>query len=71
MTKPKNILNKKTYIDKDGYRTYPDENGFVHCDCGIKTPSYSAIDLWCIVNEKFYCYTCQKENEIGWFERVK
>ena len=38
------------------------------CDnCGFETPVWMTIDVWCIIDGKQYCLSCQKKLKIGWY----
>jgi hypothetical protein len=41
----------------------------ITCDeCKKTTPLAEAIDLWCGINDKDYCFQCQKKLKIGWYK---
>lgn len=44
------------------------EIDMLRCDkCGKETSVACAIDLWCIIEGNNYCFSCQKQHEVGWF----
>ena len=36
--------------------------------CKTKTKSWQAIDVWALIDNKFYCYNCQRILKLGYFE---
>jgi hypothetical protein len=42
---------------------------YSYCDfCSAKEMDILTYDVWAIANGKRYCYNCQKEHKVGWFE---
>lgn len=40
-------------------------------ECKTETKSWQAIDVWALIDKKFYCYNCQQLLKLGYFEVKK